>query len=198
MESRTVNSEQAAGYVLLVTAVLATLLMVNHPTAIDGAGPAGFVHGGLQLMLVCQCAAMAVVVRRLGFALLPVTALGFYFAGQGAGLMAATINGFAVPALLGYPQGTIGHDVPLLAWELNQALARLGVIATGIGYGLLGFSLWRNGERVVGTAGVLAGLLPATLLVVGILNMKLPGAIFAYTAQLAWLALLGWNLSRRT
>ncbi len=110
--------------------------------------------------------------------------------------LAGTINGFVVPALWDYPEGAIAPGVGELAWELNQALARLGAIATGLGIALFGLALWRAGWRWIGGAGLLMGIVPAALLLTGVSNMRFEGAILTYVTQLLWLVALGVALAR--
>ncbi|MBD3773242.1 MAG: hypothetical protein IE921_06650 [Rhodobacteraceae bacterium] len=179
--------------------MLAIVLMINHPTAVNGAGPAGFVHGSLQLCVLIQVAVFTLATQRLAqgrlFRLMLVVLP--FVAGSAAGLIAATINGFAVPTMLAYPAPGVGPDVKIMAWELNQVFARLGVIACGIGIAGLSAMLWQHQHRLVALAGFAAGLIPAILLLLGHTDMKLFGAILAYSSQLAWLALLGGWLARR-
>lgn len=112
---------------------------------------------------------------------------------------AATINGFVVPALAGHGRDAFSHDVFLLAWEANQALARLGVIAGGAA--TLAWSidfLGRAGgeTRAIGIAGVVAGAAPPALLLIGQIEMNVAGAFLAYTVQGAWGAAVGFHLFR--
>lgn len=193
----TTQIRKRAGWTLLVCAVLATVLMGHHPIGSGQGILTPLVHGGLQAILLVELAMFVVVARWLG-GLGAMTGGVFLWGGVIAGVLAATINGFVVPALGGYGENDIGGDVAALAWEANQALARLGVIATGLGYGLWSARLWQRGAKVVAGLGAILGLLPALLLIGGHINMAYHGAVFAYVGQSLWLAVLGWYLTRQS
>ena len=191
----TTQMRKRAGWVLVVCAVLAAVLMGHHPIGSGQGIMTPLVHGGLQAILLVELAMFVVVARWLG-ALLAVTGATFLWGGVIAGVLAATINGFVVPALGGYGENQIGGDIAAFAWESNQALAKLGVIATGIGYGLWSVRLWQRRAKGVAGLGFLTGLVPALLLIGGHINMAYHGAVFAYVGQSLWLAVLGWYLTR--
>lgn len=196
MEDKKLQSLGAAGAVLALSAIAAVVLMHHHPHGGDGAGLVRGVHGGLIMMISVQPAVLALVANALGWRLLTAQALALFALGTLGAILAGMINGFAVPALGAYPAGEIAHGVGTLAWEFNQALARLGAIATGAGIVLFAAALWQAGWRIVGGAGVLAGGVTAALLVTDLIDMRFYGAMFTYIAQLAWLALLGGKLAR--
>ena len=191
----TTQMRKRAGRTLIVCAVLATVLMGHHPIGSGQGIMTPLVHGGLQAILLVELAMFVVVARWLG-GLGGITGGVFLWGGVIAGVLAATINGFVVPALGGYGENTIGGDVAALAWESNQALAKLGVIATGLGYGLWSVRLWQRGAKVVAGLGFVTGLLPALLLIGGHITMAYHGALFAYIGQSLWMAVLGWHLTR--
>jgi hypothetical protein len=85
----------------------------------------------------------------------------------------------------------------MLAWEANQALARLGVVAAGVAFLLWSATLVRGGGlagKALGVLGIVAGVVPMVLLGAGILKMNLSGAILIYAGQAAWMALAGLYL----
>jgi hypothetical protein len=87
-----------------------------------------------------------------------------------------------------------GPGAHLLASEVHQALAQLGAVAAGAAYALWSIDLIRRGrgaERVLGLAGLAAGIVPTGLLIAGVLRMNLAGATIVYGVQLAWMAGLG-------
>jgi hypothetical protein len=100
------------------------------------------------------------------------------------------INGFAAPALVAHGAA---HEAVDLLWAVNQALAKLGVIGIGAAYMLWSLDLWRQ-SRVVALLGLLAGGIPALLLIGGWIGMHVTAAILVYAAQLLWAALIGWLL----
>lgn len=191
------NAEiQWAGRLLIASGLLTVGLMSLHPKGGHDGLMIPLVHGGLQAVIVVQLAAMVIGMRRFGWNLWVMTGILFVGAGQLAGIGAATINGFVVPAFFSHPQGEIGAEIGQFAWEVNQALARLGVIATGIGFALWAVMLWRDAKRGLAVAGAVAGLVPALMLASGHMGMSLHGALFAYVTQALWVIALGWTLAR--
>lgn len=188
---------RTAGWTLAGTGILAILLMSQHPSGSDGGIMTPLVHGGLQMVLIGQLAALLIVVRSWGWSLLPTAGLLFFAAGQLAGLGAATINGFIVPSLTSYAADQIGHDITAFAWEANQALAMLGAISIGSAFAILSIRLWQDARRGLAIAGWLAGLVPTILLAAGQISMNLYGASIVYGMQAAWLIALGWHFARR-
>jgi hypothetical protein len=111
---------------------------------------------------------------------------------------AAMIDGFVVPALAARG-ASVGRDMFLLTWEMNQAFAGLGVIAAGFAILLwsLDFLGRRSGEtRAIGALGLAAGGGPAALLLLGAIEMNVTGAMLAYSAHAAWGAAVGVHLLR--
>ena len=106
---------------------------------------------------------------------------------------------WALPALAARGADLSGHDVFLLAWEANQALARLGVFATAAAFTLWSIDFLRRPglePKAIGGLGLLAGLVPATLLATAAINMHVAGAFAAYAAFAAWGAIVGVHLLR--
>ena len=196
MEREKLQSLRGAGALLAASALLAVVLMHNHPHGGHNMELNRIVHGGLLMLIVVQPAVLGLLAKALDWSLAAVLGLSFFAFGSVGGCMAATINGFVVPAIKAYPQGQIGPDIGMLAWEMNQHFARGGAVAAGIGISLFGAALWRAGWRVVGGLGMLAGTVPAAMLVAGVIDMRFYGAMFTYITQLAWLATLGVALYR--
>ncbi|MEM8917605.1 MAG: hypothetical protein AAGE37_01995 [Pseudomonadota bacterium] len=188
---------QWAGRILIATGLLTIILMLLHPDSWQAGVMIPLVHGSLQAVIVVQVGAMIVGMRSYGWNLWITTGMLFVGAGYLAGTGAATINGFMMPAFLDRVDGEALPQIRQLVWEADQALARLGVIATGIGFVLWAVMLWRHAQRVLAVAGMVAGLIPALLLASGHLNMHLHGAILVYTAQALWVIALGWSFARR-
>lgn len=196
MDDRKLQSLGPAGAMLALSALVAGVLMHHHPHGGDGADLIRVVHGGLLLMIAVQPAVLALVADALGWRLLTAQGLVLFALGSIGAILAGTINGFVAPAIATYPAGEIASGVGAWGWELNQALARLGAIATGAGIALFGIALWQAGWRIVGAAGLLAGGITAGLQLTGIIDMRFIGAIATYITQLAWLVLLGATLRR--
>ncbi len=195
------KTDRIAGAALIASAAAIVLAMAHHPSgAHGGGGLAGFVHGAMITLLALQAFGFAHFAGRRGLGRPPILAgLVAYGISLFDHVGAATINGFVVPALAGRGQGAVSHDIFLLAWEANQALARIGVFATGAAFLLWSLDLLRDRlpwSRLVGVAGLAAGLVPAALLATGTLRMNVGGAMLVYAVHVAWAALVGLMLIR--
>jgi hypothetical protein len=193
--------DRPAGIAMAAAAAGTILAMAHHPSGAHAGGLGGLVHGAMILFLaVLAWGFVTFAVRRGGARPLVLAGLVAYGLGVFAHVGAATINGFVVPALAARGHGAVvGHDIFLFAWEANQALARLGVYATGAAFILWGADLLRGpaGEtRAVGALGLLAGAVPAALLATGTIGMNVAGAFTVYAAHAAWAALVGLQLIR--
>ena len=192
------TADRIAGAALLASAAGTVLAMAHHPTGLHGGGGlAGAVHGAMLALLLASAFGFVHFARRRGLGRPAVLAgLVVYGASLFVHAGAATLNGFVVPALAGRGDAAVGHDLFLFAWETNQALARLGVFATGAAFILWGADLLRD-RRWLGAAGIAAGLLPAAALAGGWIAMNVAGAFLAYAVHGAWAALVGIELVRR-
>ena len=174
--------------------------MAHHPSGAHAGGLGGLVHGAMILFLAVLAWGFLTFALRRGAARPAILAgLAAYGVSAFAHFGAATLNGFVVPALAARGHGAVGHDVFLFAWEANQALARLGVYATGAAFVLWGADLLRGpgrDTRALGAIGLLAGAVPAAMLAFGWIGMNVAGAFTAYAAHAAWSALVGVQLMR--
>jgi hypothetical protein len=185
------NGDRAAGIALIASAGLSMLAMAHHPTSLRAGALIGIVHGAMILFTGMMTFGFAQLSRRLGLERPAVLAgLVAYAIGAIAEVGAATVNGFAAPALAAHGAS---HDAFDALWFLNQALAGLGVVAIGAAYVLWSLALWRH-HRLVATLGVVAGAGPALLLLGGWIDMHLHWAILVYAALVLWGALVGWLL----
>lgn len=186
--------DRAAGAALMVAAAATVLMMAHHPTG-HGGWLGQFVHGAMIALLGLATYGLLHVALRRGIErpmiLMGAIAYGIALVGH---VGAATINGFAVPAMAAHPG--IDHGLFVVTWELNQALARLGVVANGIAFLLwsYGFVVQRGWARGLGALGIIAGAAPIVLLGTGAVQMNVAGAMIVYSAQAAWLLLLGLYL----
>lgn len=191
------GGDRIAGAALAAAALVSVAAMAHHPTSAHGGGGLnGLVHG-LMIILVALLAFGFVHFARGRGLDRPAILAGLIAYGISvvAHVGAATINGFVVPALAG--RGGLSHDIFLFAWETNQALAGLGVYATGAAFILWSIDLVRRGGgwlRLVGLAGLVAGALPAALLAVGAIRMNVNGALLVYAVHAAWAASVGISL----
>lgn len=190
--------DKAAGAALVTGAVATVAAMAHHPASADAAMLGGLVHGAMLLLLALTAYGFAHFAIARGAARPPVLAgCIFYATGAFANVGAATINGFVVPALAERGAGAVGRDIFVLAWEANQALAVLGVVATGAAFLLWSADLLRRGgarERAIGILGVAAGALPVAMLAAGAIRMDVTGALLVYAINAAWAALIGLHL----
>lgn len=187
------NGDRAAGLALVGAAAFSMLAMTHHPTSLRAGAMIGIVHGAMILFVGMMAFGFTHFARRRGLERTAVLAgLVAYAIAAFADIGAATINGFAAPALAAH--GASREALNLL-WALNQALATLGVVATGAAYALWSLDLWRR-WKAVALLGLVAGLAPALLLIGGWIDMHLHWAILVYAAQALWAALIGFLLLR--
>jgi hypothetical protein len=194
-------NDRLAGAALISAAAVTVLAMAHHPTGAHGGGGLnGLVHGTMLAVLALLACGFVHFARLRGLDQAPVLAgLVAYGISLFAHVGAATINGFVVPAIAGRGPGAVSHDIFLFAWETNQALAKIGVYATGAAFILWGLDLLRQAglwPRLVGLAGLAAGAVPAVLLAIGIIRMDVAGALIVYAVHAAWAALVGILLIR--
>lgn len=183
-----------AGGALIASSLLVILLMAHHPTAAGPHALARFVHGGMMIMIMVTLAAYARFASLRGFGRYPVLlGLVFYAAGAFGNLLAATVNGFAVPAL-----AERGAEKALftLTWEINQAAAYAAVYATSIAFALWGADMLVRGPRVTGALGLAAGAIPAALLATGALTMHIGGAFIVYASAAVFSVIIGLQMMR--
>jgi len=184
-----------AGAAMIGAALLTVFAMAHHPTGAGGhSNLAQMVHGVMMIVVVVTLAGFTRFATHRGLGRFTVlAALVFYAAGAVANLMAATINGFAVPALA---EQDVSHDLFRLCWELNQAFAYGAVYATSTAFVLWGgdLALSKSGPRLLGIAGLAAGLAPAALLAADALDMNVAGAFVVYATQCAFAVAVGVHL----
>jgi hypothetical protein len=195
------DTQRIGGAALIAAAGGTVLAMAHHPVgAHSGAlGPA--VHAAMIAFLALTAFGFAAFAAARGPARPKILAgIILYALALFGHVGAATINGFVVPALAGRGPGAVDHDIFLLAWEANQALAKLGVIASSLAFLFWSLDfLGRSGveARAIGMVGLAAGILPPALLLAGMIDMDVAGAFLAYAAQAAWGVCVGLHLVRR-
>ena len=193
------SSERIGGAALLAAGVGIVFGMAHHPTSVADAHLSQWIHGLLIVFVgltafgfAAFCAARgpgrpAILAGAVAYAMAMIGHTG-----------AVTVNGFAV-AVLAARGEPIGRDTMLLAWDINQALAQLGVAAAGTAIVLWSLDLLgrKSGEsRLLGVLGVLLGTGPVVLLLWGVISMNAAGAFVAYGAHATWGAALGLHLLR--
>ena len=195
-------SGRIGGAALIAAGAGIVFAMAHHPTGTHGTGALGpVVHGAMIVLLWLTAFGFAIfcMLRGPGRPLVLAGAISYavaFFGHLGAG----TINGFVVPALAAHSGSLASHDVFRLAWEANQALATLGVIAASVAFLFWSADLLRSDGReakAVGALGIIAGAVPIGLLLGGLISMNVPGAMIVYAIQAAWGACLALQMVRR-
>lgn len=195
---RDLGWSRAIGVLMIVASAGAVLAMAHHPSGPHGGPLVAIVHSAMIVFLLLWAWGFFVFAGQLGAA--RVTVVGGLIAYAGsllAHLIAATTNGFIAPGLM--EGGVTNHDLFLLAWLTNQAFAKLGVYLTGAAYGLWSIELLTRGRRdlrLLGAAGLIAGIGPAILLASGLVDMRVAGAFVIYAAHALWAAVVGFFLLR--
>lgn len=195
------NAERVGGAALILSAIGTVVAMGHHPSGAHSGALGGVVHGAMIALV------LAMTWGFIQFALVrgiwrPLVSAGLLAYGVSlfGHLGAATINGFVVPALADRGHGAVSHDLFLFAWTMNQSLAKLGVAMTGIAFIAWGIDLLGDRSRVtkaVGGLGLIAGAVPATLLLSGIVSrLDVKAALMTYALHAAWAALVGIQLLR--
>lgn len=193
---------RATGVVMIAAAAFSVLLMAHHPSSFHGSGAlGGIVHAGMMIAVTLLFVGFARFSQLAGLDnTIVLAALVAFGVATVANLGAATINGMVVPALAARGEAEVGRDVFLFAWEANQALARIGVVATGAAY--TGWSLHLlsetgAGSRLIGILGIATGLVPIAVLIVGGYGMDVRTAFAIYSAHAVFSAAVGGWLWRR-
>ena len=189
------NLSRDGGIALVAGAIASIILMMNHPSGAHGGPLGGIVHGGMMLALSAIYFGYAAMVIGRGVWTAPILGLLAGAVSLAAHIAAATINGFTVPVMGAWPGGAPGHDVFLLAWLLNQALAGVGVFATGLADLCFALDLRRD-HPILAAAGAIAGVVPAALLATGVIKLDVHGALLAYGLHGLWALALGIMMLR--
>ncbi len=196
--SESARCDRAVGLVLLATAVLTVVAMAHHPSG-HGGMLGIVVHGAMLVLLSILFFGFCYYSLRRGLLHpLVLAALVAYLLNYFAHVIAATINGFVVPALAERGEA-IPHALFIFSWESNQAFARLGTAATAVAFVLWGLDLLRreNGfSRLVGAFGIAAGLIPLVLLLDDA-TMDVPTALMIYSMHSGFVALLALRMIQR-
>ena len=194
-DAETRAGDRAAGIVLIAAAAASMIAMAHHPSSFHAGAVIGIVHGVMILVVGTMLYGFSHFARRRGLARPAVLAgLVAYAIASAANVGAATINGFVAPALAS-DEPAMHHDLFAFAWAANQALAGLGVVAVGAAYALWSLDLLRT-NKLLAALGLLAGGVPAVLLIGGWIGMTLLAAVAVYAGQALWAALVGWLMLR--
>lgn len=188
--------DRTAGGALALASAAVVLTMAHHPTGLHSDGLTQIVHGTMLVLIGVTAYGLFHFALRQGIARPAVLAgVVAYAIGTMGNVGAATVSGFAAPAMAVH-EG-IDHGLFIVTWELNQALAKVAVAATGAAFLLWSLGLFgRSGWRAKGIAllGMAAGVAPLLLLGFGALRMNVAGAMIVYAMQAGWMFLIGLYL----
>lgn len=194
------QGDRIAGAALVAAGLGVVVGMAHHPTRYDQTQAAVTVHGALLVVLALLVFGFIHFARRRGLDRPAVLAgLVAYAFGAFANIGAATINGLVTPALVMRGPGAVGPDIFAFAWAANQSLDAIGVFGTGAAFILWSLDLLterRAPARLLGAAGMLAGIVPVVLLATGAIRMNVAGAFTVYAITAAWAAQVGLFLLR--
>jgi hypothetical protein len=211
----TAGEARIAGSVLVAATLLSILMMAHHPSAsthdpaslaADIAGTATLsrvVHGVLIALIALELYAFVVFSARFASGRSAArAALVGYAIGAGAMIGAALISGFVVSSLgIYYASATDPApfvDFARVCMTGNQALAKLGVIATSAAIVLwsIAFLHDRSRWRWLAIVGFVAGLAPAIALLAGAVRLDVHGMLLVVVAQAIWNLAAGTELIR--
>ncbi len=210
---------RAAGWVLLVTAVLSVVIMAMHPTSgthdhaefVDrmGRGLPGntFVHGSLITLLLAIGICLLWLRDLLG-PNRPLVRAGMValVVGLAGNVVAGLVNGFILPNVaaryVGIDEAGLAAVWPVLALcrEVNATAARVGIVGLSLSALLWSCTLagvpgWR---RWMGVGGVLCGLAPLAMHAGEHLRVDVPGfrlfvVIYGVWCVLGGVVLIAWR-----
>lgn len=190
---------RAAGGILGLAAFGTVVAMALHPSDAHAAGLAVGVHATMiGLLLTMGWGFLQFAAIRGAWRPWVSAGLVAYAGSILAHVLAGTINGFAVPALIN-PEAPVSHDIFRFAWFLNQALAKVGMMAASAAYILWSVDLLRAGERrqlMLGASGLVVGLAVPALLVSAVATLNVHGALLLYGLQALWAMVVGAAMFR--
>ena len=172
--------------------------MAFHPSDAHAGGLAAAVHSSMIILLSLMGWGFLQfsLARGLGSGWVSAGLLAYAVSIFGH-LVAGTINGFVVPALVN--PAPVGHDIFRFAWQANQAFAKLGMIAGSAAYVLWSVDLWRapeNPRPALAAAGAAIGIAVPALMLSGIVRLDVHGALLLYGLQALWAVMIGAAMVR--
>lgn len=207
------QASRVAGIILMAAAALAIFFMLHHPSTSshemgealkeirDEGSISAWVHGLLMLVMIGIWFGTYELTQRLGAdRALPI--LGFMFFGLGtiAYCLAAMVSGFVVPEIGARYAGLSATEIEQARGLLrisgitNQAFAKAGLIGTSVGIFCWSVLLLTRGSsaRAAGLIGLVLGLLPPIMLLMGYLTLHVTGMTAVVVAHSAWYGLIGY------
>ena len=191
------ETTRTAGFILCAAAAATVIAMAFHPSDAHAGGLANLVHASMIVLLTTMGWGFLQFARARGAWNGWVSAgLAAYAVSVFGHLVAGTINGFVVPALVN-PDAPVSHDIFRFAWQANRAFAQLGMIAGSIAYLLWSIDLLRDtAGRLLGIAGAGVGIGVPLLLLAGIVRLDVHGALLLYGLQAVWAVMAGAAMIR--
>lgn len=190
------QSKRFAGVVMAAGAAVSVFTMAHHPTGVDHVAIANAVHAVMISITILLLAGFSYfTVSRDTLHFLDIAGLGAYAVAAIANIFAAITSGFIVPMLV---NRGVGSDIFAFTWAFNQSLAKGAVYMTGAAFAAWGLSLVLNGkgiDRLLGVAGVVAGVAPAAILAFNIVDMNVAGAFIIYTVHALFVIAVGLRMA---
>jgi len=207
--------DRASGLMIAICAALIVFAMMHHPHSISDHGSNapddqllrvnGIVHVGMIVLVLVMTAGWIGFAMRLGMesSLVRLGLIGS-ITGAIANVGAGAINGIVMPAVKvwfaesTYAENDAVHAVGVFAWEANQALAGIGLVAVCASAVFWSAVLVRTtgAWRWVGALGLLGGSLGCVGYFTGSIDTDVEGFsrfVFGYAA---WSMLVGVRLAR--
>ena len=192
------ETTRTAGFILCAAAFATVVAMAFHPSDAHAGGLANLVHASMIVLLSTMGWGFLQFSRARGAWNGWVSAgLAAYAVSVFGHLVAGTINGFVVPALVN-PEAPVSHDIFRFAWQANQAFAKLGMVTGSAAYLLWSIDLWRGpgADRVTAGAGIAIGIAVQLLLLTRTVQLDVHGALLLYGLQALWAVMAGVAMIR--
>jgi hypothetical protein len=214
-ETRTpdeIRNTQVTGKLLIGASVLEVLAMAHHPSVgsheVAGAvaeigrlsALSATVHGALIALMLISFYCLTEFCLQRGMRR-PLVRAGLiaYAAGVIAMMGAATVSGFIITGVASHlSQATpadqqISAQLLILCAVLNQALAKIGVVAMSAGIAFWSIGLLHSAglARWIGALGCVIGLLPVAGLALGVLRLDVHGMGAVVLLQTLWSIAIG-------
>ncbi len=209
------TSHQIAGWIILVSSFVILFVMAHHPTISSGSdqdqlqeiiresATNSMVHGIMIFLVGLLWISFLLYSQRRGFDKVTIMIAAVSFSiGSIAFIGAAIINGFAVAGVVEHFMSASEEElsnlkaIRLFSWEINQALANLGVAASGVALFFWSLNILNHelSARFVGLIGVFIGLGMSVAIFTGWLHLHLTGMTIAIAAESIWFVLLSIQL----
>lgn len=212
------TSYQIAGWIILASSFVMLFVMAHHPTISSGndqdqlreiireSALNSMVHGIMIFLVGFLWVGLLMYSQKRGFDKISIIIATVSFSvGSIAFIGAAIINGFAVAGVAEHFLSASEEElsklkaIRLFSWEINQALANLGVAASGFAIffwslNLLKHELW---GLFIGLTGMIIGLGMTLAIFTGWLDLHLTGMTIALAAESIWLVLVSVQLIRK-